>query len=271
MNIKDYLETITEFPHRSDCPECGNRNTFSADTVDDAIVYHCFHINCGIKGRIKSGLQLDSLYSIRDISNVYMDRNGQLGNGEYITPTHFTNPLQNRICFSFMRRWKLDIPYMEQRVGLRYDPNQNRCVFEIRDISGAIRGATGRLLQSGVPKWYIYERQMGCPGIVQTTNRNEGSPRKIILVEDMISACRVSEVENAAALLGTSISEETISHLLSFKELVIALDQDATQKALKLQQELSAYRPTKVLPLIEDLKYLTKEQIKDKLDEISSI
>jgi hypothetical protein len=84
----------------------------------------------------------------------------------------------------------------------------------------------------------------------------------------MISAAVVSEVENGCALLGTTISEATIAHLLPFQELVIALDPDAILKAVKMQKELSVYRPTKILPIKNDLKYYDKEKIKELLDEV---
>ncbi len=78
-----------------------------------------------------------------------------------------------------------------------------------------------------------------------------------MVVEDCTSACSVSRISSSVGLLGTSLNEAVIPYLMPYKTLYIALDDDATNKAVTMQHTLSLYRPTKIIPLKKDLKYFS--------------
>ena len=71
------------------------------------------------------------------------------------------------------------------------------------------------------------------------------TPDALVLVEDQVSAIKVSKVQYCAALMGTNLSDQGIKQLmtLGIKKVILMLDgDDAGLKAsMKLQRELSAH------------------------------
>lgn len=148
--------------------------------------------------------------------------------------------------------------YDSGRCPILYDPRLGRVAFIIRDSKGQIVDGTGRALSKySKPKWYRYARSK-YPLIVPGAADNKVS----IIVEDAVSACAVSEDYTGIALLGTSLSVEFIKPILQFDKVIIALDKDASHKAITLQRYLSPFCSVTVRLLEKDLKYLTREEIR---------
>ena len=62
--------------------------------------------------------------------------------------------------------------------------------------------------------------------------------------------------------MGTSLPDSFIPIIRKkFKEVIVALDRDATTKAFDISNKLSYYIPTKVKMLQDDLKYFNEQQI----------
>lgn len=252
-------------PFRGNCIECGGNNTLSAAIVDGFVLFHCYRASCPIRGKYKYDLDLDSIRNLSNNSGMAtsllsrMEDSRVSGQQEYIIPNHFTSPLQNLKCFNFLKRWNLLDIYAEGRVSIWHDPKLDRCVFGVRDYEGLLKGATGRLLgyNKDYPKWFVYQRINSCPGIIINRHITD----RAILVEDFISACMASNISSGVALCGTGINTEGISFLRAFKILYIALDPDATGKAIKLQHQLSPYIDTKIIPLEKDIKYYSSQDL----------
>lgn len=255
---------------RLDCYVCGGRNCLSISRMDGWIVYYCFRASCGIRGKVNDDLSIDALRNIS--SSTYYSSSStsrQLSPSEkrvYEPPIHFTSPLQNSKCYSILRRYNLIDFYTKQPEVIRYDPKLDRLVFILRDYEGVIKGATGRSLSfDNIPRWYIYSRNDGCPFIPMGHVQGEAP---CILVEDCISACVLYPYIFCIGLLGTAIPDECITYLLPFSRLYIALDDDATRKSLKLQKQLSVYKPTEIIPLKKDIKYFTKDELETLIKEL---
>jgi len=60
--------------------------------------------------------------------------------------------------------------------------------------------------------------------------------------------------------LGTSLRDEHIADLSKFKRVIVALDKDATDKALTFMRALNTLVPTGILMLDKDLKSLGDEE-----------
>ena len=87
---------------------------------------------------------------------------------------------------------------------------------------------------------------------------------KAILVEDCASACAVSHLYSGVALMGTSLPDSFIPVIRKkYKEVIVALDRDATTKAFDISNKLRYYIPTKVKMLQDDLKYFNEQEIED--------
>ena len=75
-----------------------------------------------------------------------------------------------------------------------------------------------------------------------------------IRIEDAASACAVSKFGTGVALLGTTLTDEAIQVIKGFDRAVIALDKDASGKAISMARRLNMYLPTTVKFLEQDLK-----------------
>jgi DNA primase len=137
------------------------------------------------------------------------------------------------------------------------DIQENRVVFIIRDPdSDEIVGAIGRAMnKKKLPKWKRYDKN---PDLMYFS----GTGTTGVLVEDCASACAVGDAGyTGIALLGTSLHDNHISRLFRFRHLIVALDKDASQKAIKIKKRLDSYRPTSVALLPDDLKYYSPSDI----------
>jgi hypothetical protein len=125
-------------------------------------------------------------------------------------------------------------------------------------------GLCGRVLnREALPKWRRYDKHhIPC---IYGGNSSYG-----VLVEDAISAASVAATGEYAgcALLGTSLSSGFTSWA-KFDRIIVALDKDASAKALAMQRKLSWFKPTSVCLLDKDLKCYGVDEIKRQLNETS--
>ena len=71
---------------------------------------------------------------------------------------------------------------------------------------------------------------------------------------------------SGVALMGTSLPDTFIPVIRKkYKEVIVALDRDATTKAFDISNQLRYYMDTKVKILEDDLKYFDKPQIESLL------
>lgn len=87
----------------------------------------------------------------------------------------------------------------------------------------------------------------------------------VVLVEDQISARMVSRYcdIDTVALLGSHVSQQLVEYLwndLKFRRILIALDEDATKKAIKFAQRYSLYN-VEAMPLTKDPKDMTPDEV----------
>jgi len=267
--IKDEISGHTSC--RTDCPNCGGHSCLSISKIDGYIVYQCFRASCKLRGKLHDDLSVDTIRTYLDnlpSNSISSPPRGPVSKQVYKIPDHFISPLQNTFSHSLLSRYNLIDYYVHNPTRIRYDPKLNRLVFILVDHEGVPKGATGRSLvySNTLPRWYVYDRLGGCPYIAR---RSGISTRTAILVEDCISACVGNRILDCIALLGTSISSDCIQFLLPYDNLYVALDDDATGKAIKLQKQLSAYKPTQIIPLRKDLKYYSPDELQDLKNEIS--
>ena len=119
--------------------------------------------------------------------------------------------------------------------------------------------AAGRTLTGEKPKWWRYGKS-GNPFVC-------GTGRVAVIVEDCASACCVSDVFSGVALLGTNLLDTHIATLRKYERVFVALDKDATQKALDIVRKLQGIVPANLMILNQDLKDMdnaTRERVLSK-------
>jgi hypothetical protein len=98
-----------------------------------------------------------------------------------------------------------------------------------------------------------------------------GNSRVAILVEDCASAARLGDRYTGIALLGTHLKKEYLPYILHYDRIIICLDKDASQKAVKLRNYLVNYKDTNVVFLQKDIKDMTADEYNQFLDKLQGV
>tara|TARA_B100000003_G_scaffold38369_1_gene32576 strand:- start:219 stop:818 length:600 start_codon:yes stop_codon:yes gene_type:complete len=149
--------------------------------------------------------------------------------------------------------------YQHARADIRYDVRQDRVVFMVYK-DGKTVDAVGRKLNEddNRPKWFRYARSRH-PFVCRAKNDTDIA----FLVEDCFSACAVSQVYHGVALMGTNLPNEYLTTLKSYSKIVVALDRDASKKAIELTKQLKLYVPSTLVFLEKDIKNMELTEIQE--------
>lgn len=243
---------------RYDCPVCGKRNTLSVSRQGGVLLYHCFRSSCELHGKVETGLP-----SPEYLAKVLAARKAQ----PFSIPDYFQHPYAAEAAVDFVVDYQLDRLMVEHRLSLRYDPREHRLVFLIPDAASQDMrkgpqwpvDAVGRTLNKSYidRKWKMYGTGEH-PFLIRS---RDGKGDTLVLVEDAVSAAKVSYVAPCLALLGTNISHHHIPVLVRYDQAILALDEDATSKAVKYLDVLSGLvNRARVVMLSRDLK---EERVED--------
>ena len=253
-NVKKYVQDLDlkeGMSHRSTCPWCGGKNTFTATKEDGTVVYNCYKLGCQIKGATSTGMTAEEIMGrIRPRDKPVKQEAELIAWPEFVVTPSAEHTLHKK----FVRRWGLD------NEDLMYDVKDRRTVFPIRHEGRLIDGV-GRALDGAIPKWYRYSGQ------ADVYTRVVGRPSGVvILVEDVISAVVAAKLVpglTGMAILGTSLGVAQMQHLDGFYRVIVALDPDAAHKTLTYKREIESWTglDTRALRLDDDLKYKVESDI----------
>jgi len=229
---------------RGDCPDCGGKNTFTANKSGGAVLYNCYKLGCKISGVHTVGMTAADIQA--RMQEIEQDKPKPKVEAmvlpEYVVPS-------GSGLDAFRDKWDL----WDQ--GLMYDLKDRRAVFPIF-INGVMLDAVGRALQGAEPKWLRYTGKANyfIAGIGET----------VVVVEDVISAITVAKLGfTGMAILGTSLSVAHMEQLGNYSQVIVALDPDAAHKTLRFRQEIEAWTGvgTIALRLDDDIKYRVESDI----------
>ena len=229
---------------RGDCPDCGGKNTFTANKSGGAVLYNCYKLGCKISGVHTVGMTAADIQA--RMQEIEQDKPKPKVEAmvlpEYVVPS-------GSGLDAFRDKWDL----WDQ--GLMYDLKDRRAVFPIF-INGVMLDAVGRALAGAEPKWLRY-----------TGKANyflAGTGDTVVVVEDVISAITVAKLGfTGMAILGTSLSVAHMEQLGNYSQVIVALDPDAAHKTLRFRQEIEAWTGvgTIALRLDDDIKYRVESDI----------
>jgi len=251
MNMKSYAESLglhNGESRRMDCPSCGHRKTFSVTNDGGTLMWNCFHAECSVRGRTDRRITQSNADNIVSI----LSKN-----------THKQTSPCPEVPFEKPKSWSRQISQKGLKYvdsvntsgrydDIYYDVRHKRLVYTIRDDDGKLVDGAGRTLIGARPKWYRYGNYRGGFKI--------GTSDTLMIVEDIPSAISISDWVTGYALLGTSLREEHINVASTYSKVVVALDRDATDKALTMMRTLNNIVPTGILMLDKDLKTLGDEE-----------
>ena len=254
--LKGYVESLTIAPYgryRSDCPLCGKPNTFSVTDNGFERLWNCFHADCHTKGATGISLTKDNskqAFVKRQIKE-------EVTKVDLVIPDTFVSLSRNINAENYVKQVQSYDAYLDGMADIRYDFQRDRVVYLVKDGDKVI-DATGRSLTNSKPKWLRYgtsKMPFAC-----------GLSDNLFVVEDCPSACSVSNIVTGMALMGTSLLDSHIQVIQNYKKIFVALDRDATRKAVDIVRHLSNYVPTKLVVLKKDLKNMEREERDDFID-----
>ena len=251
--LQGYVESLDIQPmgrYRSDCPVCGKKNTFSVNDDGMQRLWFCFHADCNVSGR--TGIKLS-----RDFAKLAIKKPTQrvdTPESKFVIPDTFVSLSRNLDAELYVKSVNAYDAYLSGRADIRYDFKRNRVAYVVKNGNNVV-DAAGRAIDGRNPKWYRYGNS-SLPFYC-------GSSSTAIVLEDCASACSVSALATGVALLGTNLLEPHIEMLRRYERVFVALDKDATDKAVSMVKVLCRQVPTKLMVLSRDLKNLTKEELDD--------
>lgn len=234
---------------RIDCPFCGGRSTMYVSCRDGKKLWHCFRASCSTSGAEGVGRTLDGLK--KAVSDLNTGRS--LERRLPPMPKHLSNPRHHDEVMEYLQKNGCMVAFDRGWVTVRFEPAEKRVVFFLEDGSGAV----GRSLTGARPKWKAY-------GDVSKLLR-VGQGNTAVLVEDAASAASVARLPKCSgcALLGTRLTSIHKAQLREYERIIVALDKDATKKAVELKSRLEGVRPTKIAMLEQDMKFMTVAEMED--------
>ena len=231
---------------RTDCFICGKRNTFTVTKKKGKLLWNCFSASCGISGVSNSSYTKDDI-----VKQILTNSEEELK--PFVFPEYFVEADRSKECLEYIKEFNFYEVFKRNPNYFMHDVKTNRLVFVIAH-EGEVVGAVGRALEYGV-KWYRYDKYHA-PFIL-------GDHSTAVVVEDCTSACVVANEVTGVALLGTTLLTEHINYLKKFKKIWVALDRDATDKALAIQRKINIHVPKCFMMILErDLKYEKEATIK---------
>ena len=259
------------------CPWCGGGESkepsFAITRTSEAAAKYCCHrASCGRASRLAVwGFRLEPI----------LDDSAQ--KGKQFTPRLYTGDtfeLGDEWLAELLDRYEIGLPEI-RREGWREEIGSGNLVVPVRSPLGVVRGIEVRRSKVQIPHvagpktksyrfldepWLGWFRTLntGPDSQGESTGRNSGP---VVLVEDVISALKVSRHFQCASLMGSHITLEMLLEVLEItgvnQEIILALDRDATSKALKFVVEWRFLAPNfRCVPLSKDLKYSTDKEIK---------
>lgn len=275
-----YESTISEFgaelpvgctDNGRRCPFCeggrnGDRGFSITRTSEIELKYCCHRASCGKAGVILSPGFKSDYGGVHSTSQVFDKRKSprRVYDGK-------TGELDSEWLSNLDKLFGLTVEDTD-RYNWCLDIDTRELVVPILAPTGIQRGTELRrykVYKGRGPKTKIYiSEDMARMGWFRKSSFGEGP---IVLVEDAISALKVSRQAEVACLLGSYLG---LDHILEIVEVsgdrlvLLALDRDATSKAIEFIKDWRFIAPNFVpCPLSkEDLKYWSNEEIKELLD-----
>lgn len=245
------------------CPFCtggkhGERSLSVFHRHDGVCLYICHRASCGASGRVLLNGTVSSGEE-KDASPSFIPRPF---NEETRTPSAQERELLHGLYGLTQREinW----------YGITVAKNTEDLVVPICGSSGQKRGHTTKIF--GKPRDLpIRPKNLNYKVLDEPWLgwfwTEASKPERIVVVEDVFSAMRVARHYFGIALLGTNMSRDDLFEILKGSDnIVLALDRDATTKALEYQAKYKFIAPQMQVAILEkDLKSCTDLEILEKV------
>ena len=226
----EWLDLAKQLPignhGRCECPECGIGSGSKAAIYNHSHKAYSLYCNaCGAQPfHMKGKLTLTELRELEDL-NEQAKRGLQR---PLELPADFTTDisLQGRLWL-----YKAGLsPTDWAKYGIGYSESSRRVVLPVYGEQGQLVWQQQRAVISGQsPKYLQPARDKG--ETVFMAVPEQGTTRRVVVVEDILSAIRVGKHQTAISILGTKLSAGQAKKLSQFDEVTTWLDGDSAGRA----------------------------------------
>lgn len=267
IELFDYMEL--EYLHLAEgttisgeyCPACdgGNKRlrTMSVSRKDKKLLWLCHRNSCGFRGGSKSytGVLSDK-DKIEEERNIVYPTIYSLSDSDY-------KDLETKYGIDRITAKRSEISITKKSYILGWG-DESYYYFPVWDSKDEQQGYHAKaLLKDCIPKAKTKTRYES--SMAWYVNRTKTT--KVVVVEDCLSAVRVSARLTGVALLGTHVNDIKIEALMEFNPEVIylALDADAFVRAVRyvIEYKGAAKGKLKLVKLTQDIKNMAPEKFEE--------
>ena len=260
----------------SDCPDCmggfQKDRAFTITRVDQGYVYNCFRASCGLCGFVPTKrAPATSRIPFVTQNNTSRRTPSQrvmrpLNSTQNFKPKYYVDGV---IALTNEQKEFLEDRYSMSRAEIdstkvRYNPMRGTYVYPIRSSTGERVGVVDRSYTGQrKPKSLTY-REIDRPLLHFPLQYSAVRKGPTYLVEDQMSATKVSRYANCVALLGCNLTDAGATVLQRVtNKIIFALDGDATKAALRLRNEYAGmFKHVAVIQLKRDPKDCDDETLR---------
>jgi len=254
----------------SSCPSCDGGiqkdRAFTITRMDQGYVYNCFRASCGLCGFVPTARPAKQTTG----NNTHKSR-GKATKPKKTRAKNFTPKMytEGTININNTQSKYLQDKYTMSKAEIdstraTYNLKRNTYVFPIYGRDGTKIGVVDRDYTNGrKPKAITYlEQNEPLLHFPLQFAVARGGPT--YLVEDQLSATKVSRYANSVALLGCNLTDEGVQVLKNVTDSIIfALDGDATNAALRLRKKYAGiFKRVAVVQLVDDPKDMSDESLR---------
>jgi hypothetical protein len=188
-------------------------------TDNDLVTGNCMH--CGLKGVTKASGPVSLRWD--DVVNTPTKK---LELSRYDTMRRAGDEGWSDQALAWLYKARMMLATIEAH-GIRYDPQLDRVALPIFDSEGALLAMQLRGFSDSDAKYLnVYRDDVVKPIHCWITNRPDDD--RIYIVEDILSAIRISKFVNVGALLGTHLSDFAKNYIAEmYTDVAVWLDPDA--------------------------------------------
>lgn len=239
---------------RTTCPVCNatHEKSFIMRALDDRVAYHCYRASCtlgqGVSGKKKLLVSKNKEFKPKVFR----------GDTSYLT---------SELLSALKTKYEIG-SLLASMHGIRYT-KKDTLVFPLFTKHGHNWGTqTKNLNKATTPKNITYKEQ-DVPSIYYPVTFDDSSP--IVVVEDVLSAIKLSPMVRARAILGTHMSDLMASELArESKDIVLFLDYDAIDKARKIAKKYAALANWRIIINEKDPKDTPYNELEEIIENAKS-
>lgn len=255
-------ELYRENKRSYNCPSCKGKDKLGITEKDNSLIFHCF--KCGIKGRVTRTLFKSSRVRVNSLPVGRYQKMFSPPPSLKRTPSTFKLSV-----LAYLFKYGLG---REDILRCRVNSSGDDLIFLVYKDKWLVKYQKRNVLT----KWIENHSKEGYAGKGWLLDTFKGEDKRLVLVEDGVSAMKVSRYFPVLCLFGTNISDYMINQIMTWEpyKIYIWLDNDnwrVVQSRHKVQKKLELPFPQKIFMVKDrsDAKNLSEKEILETINNFN--